>query len=353
MGYFYAFLAALLGGLALGWLYLAQAYRAPDLSRYDRPRAPLLMAEDQVSSQHEQVVAKLAGYTGKRLRGVKEARQALEALFYKEVEADIRPVEVNGIPGEWVLAEGASPSRRLLYLHGGSFRVGSPRSHRFITSELSRRAGVAVLAIDYRKQPEYKTIHCHKDARSAYRWILETGPDGPGRPEALFVAGDSAGGNLTLAVIAWARDAGLTPAKGAVAFAPLTDATFGSPSWRANAATDPFLGPGLSLAFKLPRSLLAILTRYQTGLPVNDPQISPLLGHLGGLPPTLLQVSRDEMLYGDSQRYANRAAAEGSQVTLQVWPTMVHVFQAFPELPEAQDALDRAAAFIRSRIQGA
>lgn len=344
-------LLALAGLLVLGLVYLGYSYQAPDMARYDQPKARLVMAASQVSQQHQAVVRKLEKYNAdaRLWRGVEDNRRALEALFFQEVEAEILPVTADGIPSEWVLAPGADPNRRLLYLHGGSFRVGSPRSHRFIASELSRRAGLAVLVTDYRLQPEHKIIHCHEDARKAYRWILQQGPRGAGPLEALFVAGDSAGGNLALAVIAWARNEGLRPANGAIAFAPLTDFTLSSPSWRTNLETDPFLGPGMAWLAPMPRLLIAIAMRFSAGLPTNDPQISPLLGPLDNLPPTLIQVSQAELLYDDSQRYANRATAEGSQVTLQVWPKLAHVFQAFPELPEAQDALAKAADFIRSQ----
>ena len=333
--------------------FLAYLYRAPDMSQFDTPVAPLVKPESDVSPQHQNVLKILEKYhrEGSRL-STKAARAQMEALFGKDVDAAISPVDVDGIAAEWVMSEGADPGRRLLYLHGGAFRVGSPKSHRYITSEISRRAGLAVLAIDYRMQPEHKTIHCHEDARKAYQWILQNGPEGASAAEHLFVAGDSAGGNMTLAVIAWARDNGITPATGAIGLAPLTDASLSSPSWKTNLDTDPFLGPGLGAFIKVPKFVIAIASRISSGKPVNHPELSPLLGDLSNLPPTLIQVSRHEMLFDDGHRYANKARAGGSEVELQVWPTMVHVFQGFgPELPEARDALENVATFIKSRIR--
>jgi acetyl esterase/lipase len=245
-----------------------------------------------------------------------------------------------------VVAEGADANKRLLYLHGGGFRFGSPKSHRHITDELSRRSGVSVLAVDYRKMPEHKITACHEDARTAYRWILNNGPQGASDLDKLYVAGDSAGGNLTLSVIAWARDLGLRAADAVVTFAPLTDFTMTNPTWRSNLATDPFLGPFLQHLSGLPRWVVAFAIRLPTGKPVNHPEISPLFGNLADLPPTLIQVSRDEVLYDDAQRYANRAIHFGSHVQLDVWPKLVHVFQAFEEIPESGLALQRAADFI-------
>jgi epsilon-lactone hydrolase len=330
---------------------LAARYRAPDHAAYDSPKtAPIIMDTD-VSPQHDDVVSTLAEFNRNNTsKDIHVARKRMEDLFYRDVEATIVPVDVDGVPGEWVLADRADPTRRLLYLHGGGFRVGSPRSHRHITSELSKRSGVAVLAVDYRMQPEVKTVQCHEDARAAYQWILRNGPDGNSELKSLFVAGDSAGGNLTLSVIAWARDQGIRQVDGAVAFAPLTDATFSSPTWKANTQTDPFLGPAVGPLLSIPRFAIAIASRFTSGRPVNDPMLSPLLGSLAALPRTLIQVSRDEMLYGDSHRYANKAKAHGSEVTLQVWPRMVHVFQGFANLPESSAALGHAADFIRAQF---
>ncbi len=328
---------------------MGRRYAGEDHARYDEPQDELLIKPEDISPQHDDTVARLASFHEQSMTKTAEARRRMEELFFQEVDAEIRPVDVDGIPSEWVLAPGADPDRRLLYLHGGAFRVGSPRSHRYITAELSKRAGVAVLAIDYRMLPEHRIVACHEDARTAYAWILEHGPAGDTPPADLYVAGDSAGGNLTLAVIAWARDQGLRPANAAIGLAPATDGTFGSKTWKTNIDTDPFLGPSIGRMMKMPRPLLLIMQRFGSGAAPNDPMLSPIHGRLDGLPPILIQASRDELLYGDIQRYANKAREAGTSVTLQLWPKLVHVFHGFgPDLPEAVDALDRIAGFIAS-----
>jgi monoterpene epsilon-lactone hydrolase len=329
-------------------VFLALRYRGSDHSAYDTPQTATLMADADVSDAHADVLEKLKRFNQEVSADVHAARQSMEDMFYQEVDAEITDVDVNGIPSEWVLAEGADPDVRLLYLHGGAFRVGNPRTYRYMTAQLSARCGAAVLVIDYRMQPEFKTIHCHEDARTAYEWILHNGPEGPREAKHIFVAGDSAGGNLTLSTIAWARETGLRPADGAIAFAPLTDATMAGPSWKTNLATDPFLGPKLGQLGKIPRFVLNVAMRLPSGTGVNNPMLSPLQGELSNLPDTLIQVSRDELLFSDAQRYANKATAHGSHVSLQVWPKMVHVFQAFSELPESDDALSRVANFVAS-----
>jgi len=330
--------------------FLARKYKGADHSAYDTPITRPFVADADISDTHNDVVAKLSEFSAVRTRDVKVARQRMEELFYRDVDAEIVNVEIGELAGEWVLAPGADPSIRLLYLHGGAFRVGSPRAYRYITQQLSARCGAAVLAIDYRMQPEFKTLDAHKDAQKAYQWILQNGPNEPSSPHALFVAGDSAGGNLTLSTIAWARNQGLPAADGAITFAPLTDATMSSPTWKSNAATDPFLGPALGPLTKVPKFMLNIGMRLSSGTGVNNPTLSPLLGDLQNLPDTLIQASRDEMLFADAQRYANKANAQGSKVTFQVWPKLVHVFQGFPELPESDHALAKVAEFVLARI---
>ncbi len=332
-------------------VYLSWRYRPKDHGQYDQPVAPLIKAPSQVSPQHADVVSRLAQFHSEASLNVKVMRKKLEDLLERDIHANISPVETNGVSAEWVMAPGADPQKRLLYVHGGAFIIGSAKSHRYITSELSRTAGVAVLSINYRMQPEFKTVHCHEDTRLAYEWIFENGPDGSSKADQVFVAGDSAGGNLSLSVVAWARDNHLPKASGVICLAPLTDATLSSPTWKSNTKSDPVLGPALGKILKIPRGILSLASRYTTGAPVNDVYISPLLGDLSNLPPTLIQVSCDEMLFGDSQRYANKVVASGGDVTLQVWPTMVHVFQMFgPELPEASEAFDRIAIFIKTKV---
>lgn len=337
----------LLAAIAAVFVYLIISYRAPDMRKFDHPESATMIEAHEVSDQHDDVVAKLTAYHGQpRPKGIKVVRKRFEEVFASEIDIETRAVDVDGISSEWVLAEGADPNQRILYIHGGAFIVGSPKTHRYITSELSKRTGASVLAIDYRKQPEFKTIHCHEDARIAYQWILKNGPDGPAPTDSLFVAGDSAGGNLTLAVIAWARDNGLPAANGAIALAPLTDATFSSPTWKENAETDHFLGPSFAPLLKTPAIVRAFIARFSSGLPSNHPHLSPLFGSLKNLPPTLIQASQHEMLYGDSKRYANKANHQGSHVTLQVWPKLVHVFQGFSNLPETDHAFELIAEFV-------
>ena len=186
-----------------------------------------------------------------------------------------------------------------------------------------------------------------EDCRSAYRWMLDNGPQGPQAARVVFVAGDSAGGNLTLSLIAWVRDEGLREPDAAVALSPATDSTSASPSLKSNLATDPMLGPLFAPLAKVPRSMLLLFGWMQNRINPRDPLISPVYGDLSRLPPLLVQASESEMLLDDARRYVNRARAAGSPARLQTWDHMVHVWQIFnPELPEAHQALEEIRKFL-------
>ena len=343
----------IIAGLLLSYVMLAFYFRAPDTSQYASPSQPLMIQPSEVSSAHDHLVSRVVDFRREPPSDIQAARQRMEDLLRAEIDIEPIVVDIDGMAAEWIMAAGASADRRLLYLHGGAFRVGSPRSHRYVTSELSKRAGVAVLAIDYRMLPEVGIPEILADVRKAYRWILENGPRGPRQVTDLFVAGDSAGGNLTLSVIAWARDQGLRTANAAIAMSPITDATMSSPSWRENIGTDPFIGPALGRVASAPSVLRALMLSLQMGISVRDPQFSPLLGDLKKLPPILIQVSQAEMVLGDAQRYSNKVRAAGGESVLQVWPAMVHVFPIFgPDLPEGQQALEQSAAFLRRHMMG-
>ncbi|GAB3271297.1 alpha/beta hydrolase [Parahaliea aestuarii] len=257
------------------------------------------------------------------------------------------PVDENGVRGEWVLAPGCHPDQRLLYIHGGAWVAGSPVSHRSITDRLSVLSGCAVLSLDYRLMPEYRRRDGIEDCRAAYQWLLANGPEGAGSATFMAVAGDSAGGNLALSLIAWIRDEGMPQVHAAVAFSPATDSTLTSPSLSANLATDPMLGPLFGGLTRIPRPLLWWGSWLSTRFLPSDPVVSPVRGDLRGLPPVLVQASEAEMLLDDARRYVRRAQKAGSPVQLETWPHMVHVWQIFnPELPEAGAALASVARFL-------
>jgi monoterpene epsilon-lactone hydrolase len=353
--------AALVLVLALViWTVARFHLRGQDLSAYDQPQGQQFCAGSAPSAELGAVVASL-GRVSQSLKGVPRRRQIhvlrdyLDNMFADEgLGATFTPVDAGGVPGEWVRAPNAEGARRLLYIHGGAFTMGSPRSHRRLTSKFSEISGAAVLAIDYRLMPEHSRMAGIEDCRTAYRWMLDNGPDGRGEAAAVYVAGDSAGGNLTLSLIAWVRDQRLRAPDAAVALSPLTDSTLASPSIKTNIPTDPMLGPLFGLLARIPRALMLWGTWIQTRINPSDPSISPVYGDLSNLPPVLVQASEAEMLRDDARRWVNRAVAAGSPARLQTWPHMVHVWQIFfPELTEGRAAFDQIREFLAAASRSA
>lgn len=339
--------------LAALWAFARFFLAGADLAAYDSPaHLPVIQAAD-VSPEHDETVAFLrqsamtgTDRTGTPAERLRRLRQAFEdALPRHGAPAEITSVDAGGVPAEWVCGPGADPDRRLLYIHGGAFVLCSPATHRGITTHLSQLAGAAVLSIDYRLQPEHARKAMIEDCQNAYRWMLEHGPQGAGPAGAAFVAGDSAGGTLTLGLIAWVRDAGLRPPDAAVAVAPLTDATLGSPSLKRNLDTDPLLGPGFRRLARVPRTVQLYASWLNLRMRPCSPPASPVYGDLAGLPPLLIQASEAEIMIDDSRRYANKAASQGTDVTLETWPKLVHVWHFFDQ-PETHDAFERIADFL-------
>lgn len=323
-----------------------------DLSRWDRDDVDLMAPRSGPTSAHGDVVERLqdahAQFATLNPRDrVRRVRAWMDSLGESVVtDARIVPVDDGIVTGEWVVAPDADPDRRLLYVHGGAFEAGSPLSHRGLTTELSSRTGASVFAVRYRLQPEHRRRDAIADVRTAWAWLLANGPDERAPARSATLAGDSAGGNLVLGLLAHLRDTGGRQADAAVVFSPLTDSTFSGSSWLDNRDSDPFLGPSIGRLLALPRGMVLTSIWLTSGLRPDDPLASPLLGDLSDLPPTLVQASDDELTRDDAVRYATKARAAGSPAEVQLWPGMVHAFQAFRTLPESDAALGEAASFL-------
>ncbi len=325
-------------------------FRTEDLSHLDE--AEYSVREATPSEENLKVLERIRemGRAGKGLRGkarLMATRKHMDGLSDGlDLESEFRHCDSPN--GEWVIAPGADTRRRILYIHGGAWAAGSPRSHRAITDRLSHIASAAVFAVDYRLMPEHRFMDGVRDCRKAYTWLTEKGPDGTSEATFILVAGDSAGGSHALGLLAWIRESDLRQADGAVAFSPSTDLTLTAPSNRSNISTDPMLGPMFGGLSKIPRPVIWWATLAAFRISPTSPVASPLRGSLANLPPTLIQASDSEMLLDNARRYAAKAKAEGSRVELHTWPGMVHVWQIFtPILPEAEEAFADIEVFIR------
>ena len=342
------------GAVAVGAAVTAYAVTRKDpMAEFDLPEGHQFDAMDSAAAL-DAIMERIGGsHRATAHMGVTErlvaTRDIINNMFANApIVSAVTAADAGGIPAEWVVAPGANSDRRLLYIHGGAFYFGSPKSHRAITSKLSEISNAAVLAIDYRLMPEHNRMASVEDCRTAYDWMLQQGPDGAAPATTVYVAGDSAGGNLTLSLLAWVRDSGRRAPNAAVALSPVTDARMVSPSLSTNMDTDIILKPLAKGLNKVPRWLLFAVQWWSGKAKPTAPAISSLLGDLSGLPPILVQVSDHEMLRDDGRRYVNKAVAAGTDATLQRWQHVPHVWQIFyPELPEAEASFEQIKLFLQ------
>lgn len=348
-------LAALL--IAGFFIYTHKVLGGESLTKYDGDRTPTFETPDkpkgierlnaylsEMFGMHGQSANASTGWAGKR-----KAFDAagLARKYDCEFRTDHFTSDGATLDGDWTLVKGADPNKRILYIHGGAFTVGSAVSHRPITYNIAKQTGCAVFAPNYRLMPEHSRQTTIDDSRAAYDWVLGNGPNGPATAQAIGVAGDSAGGNLALMVSHWSRDSTIRRPDAVVALSPITDATISGPTMKANLDTDIILTPLLKPILKAPRTLLLWALRKSYGMSPSAPVISPVFDDLADLPPTLVHASTTEMLYDDGARYAAKAKIQGSPVSFQSWANLPHVWQIFDDyVQEAHQALDEIGAFF-------
>jgi phosphinothricin tripeptide acetyl hydrolase len=275
---------------------------------------------------------------GEDVLAMRKNMEAVVAALPPPEGASITPLEASGVPAEWTVAGGAREDVAIVYLHGGGYVMGSLNTHRGHCARLSRAARARVLSVDYRLGPEHPHPAAVEDAVAAVRFVRESGF----APERTFVAGDSAGGGLTLATLVALRDAGDPAPAAGLCISPWTDLALSGDTIQTRAAEDPMVRAA---------DLKLMADAYLAGRDPRTPLASPLYADLGGLPPVLLQVGGAEILLDDSVRVAARASQAGVEAELRVWPAMIHVWHAFADiLPEGREAVDEMAAFLEKRL---
>ena len=260
-----------------------------------------------------------------------------EKVFPIPPEVKVERVTAPVAPAEWLRPPSAEAGRVVLYLHGGGYVIGSPRSHRHLAAAIAGAAGASALLLDYRLAPEHPFPAAVEDATAAYRWLLDQAI----APEHIVIAGDSAGGGLTVATVLALREARVPLPAGGVCISPWVDLTCSGASYATKAAADPIVR----------RAGVEEMARaYLGATPPRTPLASPLFADLRGLPPLLIHVGSDEVLLDDAVQLAERAKAAGVDATLEIYDRMIHVWHWFlPMLDEAQTAVEAIGRFVRSR----
>jgi len=260
-----------------------------------------------------------------------------EKVFPTPSDVKVERVNAPVAPAEWLRPPSAEPGRVVLYLHGGGYVIGSPRSHRHLAAAIACAAGASALLLDYRLAPEHPFPAAVEDATAAYRWLLDQAI----APERIVIAGDSAGGGLTVATLLALREARVPLPAGGVCISPWVDLTCSGASYATKADADPIVRR---------TGVEEMAQAYLGATSPRTPLASPLFANLRGLPPLLIHVGSDEVLLDDAVQLAERARAAGVDVTLDIYERMIHVWHWFlPMLDEAQTAVEAIGRFVRAR----
>jgi epsilon-lactone hydrolase len=254
------------------------------------------------------------------------------------------PVDAGGVPAIWAIpaktaeAGPGAGDRAVQYVHGGGYVIGSAELYRRFTGHLANAIGCRVLSVDYGLAPENPHPGPVNDSVTAYRYLL----DQSYQPQHLAIAGDSAGGGLTLATLLKLRADGLPQPGAAVPLSPWTDMEGLGESMRANVDRDVLLRSD---------HLKGMTDMFLSGGDPRDPLAAPVHGDYRGICPLYIQVGGDEILLDDARRVETQARADGVDVQLDEFPEMQHVFQmAAGNMPEADEAVARIGAYLRPRL---
>jgi acetyl esterase/lipase len=288
------------------------------------------------SPQHEAIVAALQAAPIVDSPSLTAQRANYEAtLAANPVPADARVQSalVNGNVADIVTINGIESQATILYLHGGGYVIGSNTGYREFAARLARATKASVCLLNYRLAPEHPFPAALDDAVAAYRWLRNQNI----ASNRLIVAGDSAGGGLTLATLMALRDAGDTLPAGAVCFSPWTDLAGTGSTLTPGRVDDPLVGA----------AAITVMAAHYAGSDVRNPLVSPLYGDYRGLPPLLIQVGTREVLLDDSRRAAAKARSAGVQLEYFEGEGLIHVWPVIAvAAPESADALRDAGAFV-------
>jgi acetyl esterase/lipase len=272
------------------------------------------------------------------IAGRRARMDALADYFPVPDGTEVEPGKLGGIGGEWVRARRARRDAVLLYLHGGGYVLGSPKSHRHIVAAISEAGGLSVFAADYRLAPEHPFPAAVDDGVAAYKGLLDSGI----AADKLAIAGDSAGGGLTLATLLALRDKKLPMPACAIAISPWADLSQGGEAYRTRIKRDPMITKN---------GLDEMAAAYLGGADAKTPLASPAFAEFTGLPPLLIQVGTEEALHSDAEAVKARAEEANVEVSFESWAGMIHVWHAFhPILSEGRDAIARIGAYLKAHI---
>lgn len=258
----------------------------------------------------------------------REAMRALEAMQIVDRAASTGTSIIGGVP--CVEASAGLPRAIIVHAHGGGFCMGEAVAWRGFASRIAVKAAARVVVPDYRLAPEYPFPAALQDIDRVVRGLLADEADMP-----LFIAGDSSGSSLALAVASTMRE----ELAGVILLSPWLDLTVSARSYAANGGTDN--------AFSGDQARVSA-ARYLQGVSADDPLASPLFVDLAGMPPMLAMVSQGEVLLDDTLALIARSAAAGVPVRGHIVPSVPHVWPLLmPNARATQEAIAAIATFVQ------
>lgn len=281
-------------------------------------------------------------FTGNRLPPVARMRRDMDrgaGLFLRRPKhVSYHSFDIGGIPAERITPNGARHDKVLYYLHGGAYALCSLHTHRRMIARIAQAAGITAYAIEYRMAPEHVFPAALDDALLGYQWLLQQGF----KPEDIIIAGDSAGGGLSVATLLKLKEQCLPMPAAAVLLSPWTDLE------------------GIGDSNKLPRRNDSVLHNegliwhgklYAGPTDIRNPFVSPIYAQCENLPPIMIQVGQLELLYNDSTRMAEKLQAGGVEVELVEWGHTFHVWQIYDFfLPEAKESIQQMGDYMKRKL---
>lgn len=268
----------------------------------------------------------------------RQSQDTLGTLLGNSKDVTYAEIEMDGVHGEWTRVNRAHIKKNvILYCHGGGYSTGSCLYGRTLTSKLASSTSMDVLGFDYRLAPEHPYPAALEDALKVWDYLMLLGYGA----RDIILAGDSAGGNLALALTLKLKEEGRFLPRGLVLMSPWTDLTASGKSYQTKAELDPVLRP--DYIDRMTKAYTAGVCETQEDL--KNPFISPLFGDFGGFPPVYIQVGENEILLSDALELHKRLVKANVPCRLDRFKGMWHVFQMSP-LKTAYEAMDQNAAFI-------
>ena len=263
----------------------------------------------------------------------RHSQDQVGALLGNAKDVLIRPLELEGMEAEWVCVNRVHMKKYvILYCHGGGYSTGSSVYARTLTTKLAASTSMDVLCFDYRLAPENPYPAALEDAVKVWDYLMLFGYGA----RDIILAGDSAGGNLALALTLKLKEEKRLLPRGLVLLSPWTDLTSSGKSHESRKEADPVLDE---------EYLNRMIHNYAPKEELAEPLISPLFGDFSGFPPTYIQVGDNEILLNDSVSLHKKMIKENVSVKMDVYKGMWHVFQMSP-LQTSYEAMEKCAEFI-------